>query len=180
MKKNEIIKNLKFFREIQPKEEFSNRSKTALLSYFSQNKSYPKLETTLAKKESPKLVSSLVRKVAVSFSFTLAALILLVGIFYLTREISPLFLPGLNESKIRAEAEVINNQINIKFSQLEKFKETASQENKILRQTATNQLDHLNEIVLDKEKKEVDLSSAQSLLEKNKELNQILESLSQE
>lgn len=111
-------------------------------------------------------------------SFVTAGFLLIFSLYSLSQELSPLFLPGLNQKKITAEAEAVDAAINIHLSQIAYFEKTSKETSKILEQIAVKQLDHLNEIVIQKETEEI----ASSLIKTgslNQEIADLLKAVSE-
>ena len=70
------------------------------------------------------------------------------GLMYGSQYFSPLFLPGLNQDKVIAEADMIDSTITIQLSKLNYF-DTASQASAhALSQVAAPTLNHLNATVI--------------------------------
>ncbi|KKS83006.1 MAG: hypothetical protein UV58_C0002G0016 [Candidatus Wolfebacteria bacterium GW2011_GWC1_43_10] len=174
MEPKTIIKNLRALRVIQPDENFSARSRLVVLSCS------PEIPGNFPTERGWYLVAVRhLQRIGLSLSFTVGVAVLILSIFYATRELSPLFLPGLNEKRVVAEAEMINSQIDIQLSQLEHFQETSQKGNQALQQAANTQLNHLNETVIEKEAENNTPNFSSSVLETNSKINQILESLSE-
>ena len=175
MESDKILKILKEVRKIVPNSDFTKKSRFLVLS------SQPDEISS----ENPALVPTtsfgnfaLIFKAS---SFSLAGVLLLVFIYYIGMQISPLFLPGLNYKNIIAEADSVNSQINIQLSQLRYFKEASNEGQNVLKEVSLNSPNYLSRPVISKEAQSIN----QSVLDPSynnqvsQETNNILNQLSQ-
>ena len=127
MNKKQIINNLKLLKEINPENDFSRKSRLAILQTPFVSKKVLQDESILSALEMAPIklknysLKSIFSNGGRAISVAMATAIILVGIYFATSQLSPLFLPGLNQSKVVAEADMINNTINIQLSHISKF-----------------------------------------------------------
>ncbi len=167
----EIIEQLEQFRRIQPRAEFSEQSKSLILSS-------PRL--------SPESISSTSWGVRVQYgmssilrigSFVSIGLSILIVSLYATRELSPVLFPGLSPQSITAEAEMLTSNMNIELSRLGYF-DTASQEsNTALKQLSQKQLNHLNDTIIGSEAATIQKSTSSSS-DETSQINNFINQLS--
>src|SRR3989344_3527451 len=98
MRNKELFTILNEFKKIKPKEGFVLQSKPLILSQPRNSFSSSQAPIQVGLRG---YAASLTRVM----SFSLAGILLVLSIYYATRELSPLFLPGLNQEKVVAEAE---------------------------------------------------------------------------
>lgn len=168
--KNKILKNkISRFSDIMPNENFSKKSKFEILSlkpkYTHRRITNQNIETIIGR-----------------YAKTITIVSATVAIFFLTyyamTQISPIFLPGLDHSKIIAEAEVINQKINIEVNKLNYFNKVSTQSSNALQEITENNPDHLNKRIINKETKKIDAISNTYLENINKEMDNALKQLS--
>lgn len=171
MKKNpyNIVELLSEFRRIEPREEYSRLSKERILS--SSQTSTPELISSPS--------SLLLRTSFNSLSFALVGMVLIVGVYYATQQLSPLFLPGLNEKSITAEAEMVESRIDVQLSQLNYFENTSQESNAVLQQVGENSLDHLNTPIIEQETSHIEKSAEVDATSTVLEINDVLKALSE-
>jgi len=173
MKQQDIIQGLKAFKKITPSDEFSARSKRYLLTL-------PRKSATF---DVPDIVSRPLGNVAVAlFSrrgmqlawFAIAIVLVISGTYVATRELSPLFLPGLSHSKITAEAEAVNDTIQIELGRINYFQQASQESEDALTHVTQNTPDHLNKSILNREASSMQ-NAQSSPIEINQEINSLLE-----
>ncbi len=186
MNKKQIINKLKVLKEINPENDFSKKSRLAILQTpFVSKKDFQgesilsALETAPAKLRSYSLkniFSSSGRVISVA----VATAIILIGIYFATSQLSPLFLPGLNQSKVVAEANMVNNTIDIQLSHITKFEQTAKASTTALKEVAATTPSHINSSIIQAEQSQIDSAfNADPQSQNNQDINNILKSISQ-
>jgi hypothetical protein len=184
MKDKEIIDILISCKRIAPRDEFSRTSRKLVLASPRKNEPAPDAVGTLAgvpRGWADTLSYGLHRSLRIAV-FAVAGLAVLATSYLATRELSPLFLPGLNAQRISAEADMIDAQIDIQLSKLDHFKQTSSQSATALHYAARQDMDHLNEPIIQKETNTIENTIAQTpapASQVNEELNDIIDALGQ-
>lgn len=180
MRKKDIYTILKKFQSIQPDADFAQKLRTELLSRQQPQK--PFVEIPLARLMNVRSTHaystrmSYVQQPFNAFAFALTGILIVVGVYTITQELSPLFLPGLNQKRITAEAEMVGKQIDIQLSQIEYFKTTTQKSASALKEVTEPTLDHLNETLLKNESQSlVDADSQQNLNEQVQDLLQVVQ-----
>ena len=163
-----IIELLSQLRRIEPREEYTRLSKERILS-SSQEVYTPELTYSPS--------SLLLRSSFNSVSFALVGMVLIVGVYYATQQLSPLFLPGLNEKSIIAEAEMVESRIDVQLSQLNYFENTSQESNILLQQSSENSLDHLNVPIIQHETSHIEENTMTDATSTVLELNDVLRAL---
>ncbi len=164
-----IIELLSQLRRIEPREEYTRLSKERILS-SSQEIYTPELTASPS--------SLFLRSSFNSVSFALVGMLLIVGVYYATQQLSPLFLPGLNEKSITAEAEMVESRIDVQLSQLNYFENTSQESNTVLQQVSENSLDHLNAPIIEHETSQIE-EHTDTATTTVIELNDVLKALSE-
>ncbi|MFA6136280.1 MAG: hypothetical protein WC705_02895 [Candidatus Paceibacterota bacterium] len=164
------------FKNIHPKNDFSASSKRLVLQSQQIHNEEGNLAVSIGNGSFS--ILNYFTYAPRAISFVLGSLVILVSVYYATRELSPLFLPGLNEKKVVAEAEIVNSNINIQISQLDHFQKTSAESLKVLDQVSKDQFNHLNQTILDKETKVIQSGDLDSTT-MNSDLNSIIKALSQ-
>jgi hypothetical protein len=154
MKRSQIIKTLEQFRKITPNEAYSRHSLNVILSTLPKQKIEKPYQTKIQTTSFVSLIKNSWRIAVLSG----AMIALITAIYFATSELSPLFLPSLNQNKVVAEAQMIKATIDIQLSHIQKFEESAQQSTIALKKVASNNPTHLNESVIKNEEKEIDLS----------------------
>jgi len=174
MKKDDIIQSIQTLRAITPRDEFTQRSRAIVLSS-------PRMQTSDA---DPSILTQPALTLARTFtiglriaSFTFTGIILVVGSLYAARELSPLFLPGLNTTRITAEAEMVQSRIDIQLSNINYLKETSQESSRVLQQVSQKSLNHLNTDIIKKEESQI--SEPVDTASLTNEINDALSTLSQ-
>ena len=168
-----IIQALKALRAIEPDKDFTTKSRLLVLAA-------PREDRVSA---TPVLVGALTtgRTIAVRslriVSFTAVALFLCAAIYYATTQLSPLFLPGLNQNSIIAEADMVDQKINIEVQQIDHFSAVTKESNQILDGVTKSNFDHLNTSAIGSETPQIDSISGQSDTQLNSQLNSILQQI---
>ena len=112
-------------------------------------------------------------------SFVAVMTLLIGATYYATTQISPLFLPGLNQDRIVAEAEMIEQSISIELERLDYFVYVAEESTSVLNSVASSEFDHLNTTTIEKEAQQLEEVGALSDNELSDELNILLNQLTQ-
>jgi hypothetical protein len=174
MKEKDLIRALRALQQIEPEKDYTKESRLLVLSSFKHNP----LEATasLVSQFNPATVWHAPLRIG---SFLAVIALLVGGIYYSTTQLSPLFLPGLNQEKIVAEADMIERTINVELQQLEHFSYVATESNEALEEVSVNQADHLHTATLEKEADAIDRALPQESVEISEELNQLLNTISQ-
>jgi competence protein ComGC len=189
MKDSDIRNILKTFQQLQPTEEFSGRLKQKLeaLHTIKQLPVAKLMNVRPAESAYAFTIASRLRRLspfpqsANAFVFAVASVLVLVGVYTITKELSPFFLPGLNQRGISAEADMVQTQINIQLSQLEYFQTTSQNSAAALKEVTEPGLDHLNEALIQNESQAVEKSpEAAEIPERNKDINSQLEQMLEE
>jgi len=177
MKPKEILHILQSLKDIEPRKDFSEESRFLILSTKQKHslKEYLPSRVSLSGVLSQSFLSHPLRAIA----FTFAGVLIIVTAYTATQEISPLFLPGLNQGKVVAEAEMINKTINIELDRLEYFDATNKTGSSALNQVTSKQLDHLNQSILEKEAQNIGTGTLSPEVEMNEKLNEILKQINQ-
>lgn len=167
----EIIEQLEQFRRIQPRAEFSEQSKSLILS---SSRLSPELATPTSWVTRLQYGMSSVLRIG---SFVSVGLSILIISLYATRELSPVLFPGLSPQSITAEAEMLTSSMNIELSRLGYF-DTASQESSAaLKQLSQKQLNHLNDTIIGSEVITIQ-KSTQSSPDETSQINNLINQLS--
>ncbi len=171
MNEDKIIKILNKFSEIKPNEDFSIKSRSIILN------------TQKNKNELYKSVfdfSNILRNVARDsmriVSFATISAVVIFGIYMATKELSPLFLPGLNKDSIAAEAEMVNSSIDIQLNSMKYFETASKQGGDALKQITEKNFNHLNKTVLNEEMESVkSLISSSAADELNSKIDELID-----
>jgi hypothetical protein len=165
-----IINQLHRFRALKPAEDFSARSRRLILA----STPVPHANETGEALRVGRFSTIVVRTIF----FTAGTAITIAGIFYGSQYFSPLFLPGLNQDKIVAEADMINGTITIQLSQLHYF-DTASQVSaQALNQiTDTTSLNHLNATAISDDTQQIQTLSPTDTDTTSQQIQDILKAL---
>lgn len=176
MKEKEIKNQISRFSEIEPEKRFTEESRFELLSIIdnSNNKVFNPKEN---KAFIGFIREFIIEKPAQLASAITMATIIFVVTYYAVTQISPLFLPGLNKDKIVAEAEMINQKINIEVNKLEHFSSIAKESNEILNEVSKSSFNYLNESIIKGEAIQVDDINGENK-DTNEEINSILNEMS--
>ena len=167
----EIIEQLEQFLRIQPRAEFSEQSKSLILS---SSRLSPELATPTSWVTRLQYGMSSVLRIG---SFVSVGLSILIISLYATRELSPVLFPGLSPQSITAEAEMLTSSMNIELSRLGYF-DTASQESSAaLKQLSQKQLNHLNDTIIGSEVITIQ-KSTQSSPDETSQINNLINQLS--
>jgi hypothetical protein len=180
MDKKTIVKNLGMLRHVQPDRDFSKKSRLAIVQTPFTPALHEKvtLETAVAGLHAytlRDLFSTTFRTVLLA-SATVAVL---AGIYFATTQLSPLFLPGLSQNGIIAEADMINATINLQLSHVQRFEQTAKESTAALKEVSTNNPGHLNETIIKTEQGKIDSLIPAGSADVTREINDILKTISQ-
>ncbi len=148
------------FKKISPREEFSSRLRTELLSREAQ--ALPVAQLMNVHVMGPSRAYLQFSKPLNALAFAVASVLVIVGVYTITQELSPLFLPGINQREISAEAAEIEKEINIQLSQIDYFQQASHESTKALTQVTQKNLDHLNEVLIQNEAASVQQSSEEA------------------
>lgn len=181
MKQRDLIKTLNKFKAISPDRDWARKSLFSI-------QQYPQIIETESFSSDLNLITenglSFFQFLKTSLNYawlTGLAVVAVVGAYLATKELSPYFLPGLNQSGIVAEASLINKTIDIHIAQLESFKETKNQTTVALDQVSKNTMNHLNETIISSEVKKIDSSTSVNTMkvsDVNNQINDILNAIS--
>ncbi len=171
MKDKELQDILKQFSRLEPRGSFARESKMRVCALPQRSAS--------ASAELASYPAFFQRSIS-SLTFAVASVLIILGIYTMTRELSPLFLPGLNQKKISAEAESVNKQIDIELSQIAYFQNASKESSRALKQVTQPQLDHLNETLIENEARNVTSSPAIGETNKNQQTNREIQDILQE
>ena len=137
MRSPHITDHLHRLNALKPTEDFSTRSRMLVLA--------APHTTSAITQPTYRISTAIAIRTAL---FIAGSAIILGGLMYGSQYFSPLFLPGLNQDKVIAEADMIDNTITIQLSKLNYF-DTASQASAhALSQVAAPTLNHLNATVI--------------------------------
>lgn len=150
MTEKDIQKILTEFKRLSPRKEFINASKMRIFSIVPDEKPQALFMGT-----NPVFLRTSMN----SLTFVFASIVIIMGAYLATQELSPLFLPGLNQKKISAEAEMIGKQIDIQLSQISYFQKTSEESADALKEITSKNLDHLNETLIQHEAQTVQKTS---------------------
>ncbi len=176
MKEREIKNQISKLDKIMPEERFTKESRFELLSIIDNSN---RKEFNL--KEN-KAFLGFVREFIIEKPTQLASVITMAAIifvvtYYAVTQISPLFLPGLNKDKIVAEAEMINQKINIEVSKLEHFSSVAKESKEVLNEVSKSSFNYLNESIIKGEAVQIEDINGENK-DTNQEINNILDKIS--
>jgi len=134
-----------------PTESFARRLRMELLS--KENRVRPVAELVNVHAIGPGAVRSLspFARPMNALAFAVAGILVIMGVYTITRELSPLFLPGLNQRAMSAEAAAIEREIDIQLSHIDYFQQTSTESSVALKQVTEKNLDHLNEALIKNE-----------------------------
>ena len=176
MKEKEIKNQISRLREIGPDKRFTEESKFELLSII-DNSNRRVLEPNNEKVFVGFLREFIIEKPAQLASVITMTAIIFVVTYYAITQISPLFLPGLNKDKIVAEAEMINQKINIEVSKLEHFSSITRESKEVLNEVSKNSFNYLNESIIKDEAIQVNGINEEAK-NTNREIDSILNEIS--
>lgn len=167
MNERDIIKNLKRFGAIEPEKGYTAQSRFLILS-------------------APRLARRIpVTRLVFNMNYFLRAgslvglgVVLIVAAYAATRELSPLFLPGLNQNRIVAEADMINSTIDIELQRVNYFEKATKEGTLALTQVTTASPDHLTAEVIEKEADQIEALLPEQ--EFNQEINDILNQINEQ
>lgn len=150
MNERNIIRILKEFKKLAPRDDFVRESRARVLSSIVRHAA-PQARLTGFKPQLNSLRSPLLN----TFTFVFTGAIVLFGVYVITQELSPLFLPGLNQKAVSAEAEMVGKQINIQLSQIHYFEQTSKDGIQALKEVTEPGMDHLNQALIENEAESV-------------------------
>ncbi len=180
MNKRDIITLLHTFKRIRPDDAFSRTSKNLIMAHVPSQAVHEASDAQLQR--TPGRFALSLQAPLRSISFLIAGIAIAVMSVYAIEELSPVLLPGLNSQKITAEAEIVNQQMNIQLSQLHTFDATVQQSNDALHQITQPQLNHLNNTIIQQETATVNgsiaSSSPASADQTTQQVNDIIDQLS--
>lgn len=146
MHEKDLLQALRSLRAIEPRPDFSQQSRLLVLSE-PNNSAAARPQGIFATFTSALSLRAPFHLV----SFAAVAAVVVLGIYYTTNQLSPLLLPGLNQNKIVAEAEMVSQSISVELNQMNHFSDVATQSNAVLDAVAVTELNHLNTSTLRKE-----------------------------
>jgi hypothetical protein len=164
-----IIDRLHRLNALAPTQDFSARSRRLILASAQAAHSDTIPETLHAYRFSTIMVRTTL--------FAAGMAIVLTGLFYGSQYFSPLFLPGLNQDKIVAEADMIDNTITIQLSQLHYFDTTSQASAHALKQVANPTLSHLNTAVIFSDTQQIQMLSPTDTDTTSQQIQDILKTL---
>jgi len=169
-----IIRALQSLRAIEPDKDFSKKSRLLILASPHKNGvQEPDITGDMNINTGRWIV---VRSLRIA-SFTAVAIFLSVAIYYATTQFSPLFLPGLDQSSIVAEADMVDQKITIEVEQIDHFSAVTKESNQLLDGVTKSSFDHLNSSAIGSETSQIDGLSGQSDTQLNNQLNTILQQI---
>jgi hypothetical protein len=181
MKYSQLLKILERLKEIKPSKAYSEHSLKIIISA-------PQLEKSNFDFDNSKNISSknLLEVSLRTLAFVFSATAVIALAYFATSQLSPLFLPGLNKSKIMAEAEMVNASIDIQLSHIQKFKQTNNESILVLKEVSSDVPAHLNPSVIKDEESKINsafdksesLNSSSATSNLNNNLNEILNKIS--
>ncbi len=164
-----IISQLRHLTALAPSQDFSARSRRLILA--SPRATEP--DAALGSMRTHRTVVIIVRTAL----FAAGTAVVVAGLLYGSQYFSPLFLPGLNQEKIVAEADMINGTITIQLSQLNYF-DTASQASAhALNQVAASPLNHLNTTAISNDTEQIQTMSPTDTDATSQQIQDILQTL---
>lgn len=152
MNTSTIIQHLRHLMTIEPSKDFSNRSRALILAATQE-----KTSTSMAGSSHQTIIRLWSLR---TVFFVAGSTAIVIGLLYGSRYFSPLFLPGLNQEKIIAEATDINHTISIQLSQLDYFDTASQASNHALSQVSAPSLNHLNTEILSNDTKQIQALAA--------------------
>ncbi len=164
-----ITDHLHRLAAIAPAQDFSERSRRLVLA----SAPAPHHDTTLEAIHVHRFSTIVIRTAL----FATGTAIVLTGLFYGSQYFSPLFLPGLNQDKIVAEADMIDNTITIQLSQLNYFDTTSQASAHALNQVAASTLNHLNTAVISNDTQQIQTLSPTDTDTTSQQIQDILKAL---
>ncbi len=179
MKHNQIIKILEQFRTITPDKAYSERSKNIILATpftptIQESPSFAAATADLRTISFTSLFQNVWRGLAVAT----ATVGLFIIIYLATSQLSPLFLPGLNQRGVVAEADMINASIDVQLSHIQRFEQDASESASALKEVAANTPAHLSESVIKGEQTKINSANpSDSTSSTTSDVNDILNSI---
>lgn len=168
---NRIHNVFKQLKEIHPDAAYSSMAKRLILAAPRQTKR--EIFTAQSMSARPYALSLINTASLVAVVGLLA-----IGAYVATTQLSPLLLPGLNQKKIVAEADAINQTISIQLAQLERFKKTNEETATVLANVSSQQLNHLNDTIIANEAEKItQIEDRQTTQQINKDIKDILDAM---
>lgn len=164
-----IINQLRRLGALAPSQDFSARSRRLVLA----SARTPHQDATLETMHAHRTTVIVVRTAL----FATGTAIVLAGLFYGSRYFSPLFLPGLNQDKIVAEADMIDSTITIQLSQLHYFDTASQASTHALNQVAAAPLNHLNATAISNDADQIQTLSPTDTDTTSQQIQDILKTL---
>lgn len=152
----DIVKKLGALRVIEPDGDFKKKSRLAILQTPFTPSIHEKITFEAATAGLRSFtVSDLFSNTFRSVMIAVGTLGILAGIYFATIQLSPLFLPGLNQNGIVAEAGMVNTTINVQLAHITHFEQTSTDSSNALKEITSNAPVHLNTTVIDSEKSKI-------------------------
>ena len=152
MKLSQIIKTLRKFETITPDKAYSERSRNIILSTPFTPKIHENISLSAATEDLRTIsIASFFESSWRTLAVAGAVAALIAAIYFTTSQLSPLFLPGLNQGGVVAEAQMVNTSIDVQLSHIQRFEEDASESASALKGVASNAPSHLSESVIKSE-----------------------------
>jgi hypothetical protein len=171
MNEDKIVKILNKFSEIKPSEDFSIKSRSIILNTQKGNRELYKSVFNFSN-----IIRNVVRDSMRIVSFATISAVIIFGIYMATKELSPLFLPGLNKDNVVAEAEMVKSSIDIQLNSLKYFDEASKQGGDALTQITEKSFNHLNKTILNEEMDSVkSLISSSTADELNSKIDDLID-----
>lgn len=170
MTKERILTILYRMRQISPNKDFSQKSKFAILQTPHDFSS----KQTAYVQNNQMVLGLFIQKSFRAVFLAGATIAILFAIYFATAQLSPLFLPGLNQNGIIAEADMINTSIDIQLSNIQKFDATTKQSITVLQEITANTPDHLSEEVIKSEQEKIELPAS---TQTDDQINSILKAI---
>jgi hypothetical protein len=180
MNKKQIINKLGLLRGIEPGKDFTQKSRLIIVQMpftptINDEVSLVPVNVGLRNYSVGTLFSNGFR----SILMVSATIAVLAGIYFATTQLSPLFLPGLNQRGVVAEADMINAAISVHFSPIDKFEQTTKESADALKEVTTDAPSHLNSTVIKNEQSKVDSAfTTDPQSQNNEDVSDILKILS--
>ena len=130
MTEEKLVKILSELKSIEPKSDYSKKSRFLLLSLV-KPEATPRLTTFRS-------VFDFLRVAAVTAFGIILLLTIFGGVSYVNKNFSPILLAGLDQKSVMTEADEINNSINVTLKEITYLDNSTAATNNQINQVATN------------------------------------------
>jgi len=173
MKKRDLKKALSALHTIKPSKDYARTSRLNILLVPQKTDTFSSdFVVNGNSKHSFGVVLYANRTMRVA-SFVVGGAAIVMLAYVATQQLSPLFLPGLSQTKIVAEADSVDRIIDIELQRVTYFKTTSKESSNAINLITTKTLDHLNDGIINSEVQSLNVSSTDPQLNQN--INEFLD-----